>query len=81
VLSTLTTEDVGDDLSYVWTPVAAPSGTFAVRFSVGSVRATIESWTRPSIIALLSAGERAVEDSADVRATEDGTDNIREIEG
>jgi hypothetical protein len=81
VLSTLTTEDVGTDLSYVWTPVAAPAGTFAVRFSVGAVRATIESWTRPSIIALLSQGERAAEDSADVRATEDGTDNIREIEG
>jgi hypothetical protein len=81
VISTLTSENVSDDLTYTWVPVAAPSGTFAARFSVASVRDTYESWTRPSIIVLLSAGERAVEDSADVRATEDGIDNIREIEG
>jgi hypothetical protein len=81
VLSTLTSENVGDDLTYTWVPVAAPAGTFAARFSVASVRDGYESWTRPSIITLLSAGERASEDSADVRAAEDGTDNIREIEG
>jgi hypothetical protein len=80
VLATLTSTNVGDDLTYTWTPVAAPTGSETGRMSVASIRDSLESWTRPSIAIRLSVGERGIEDGEDTRATEDADDN-RTIEG
>jgi hypothetical protein len=80
VLSVLTSTNVGDDLTYTWTPVLAPLGTVSGRMSVASIRDGLESWTRPSIAIRLEIGARAFEDGTEERST-DNEDDTRTIEG
>ena len=78
-LSVLTSTNVGDDLTYTWTPVAGPDAALFGRFTVTAIRDTFESWQSPSILFRLDIGERVVEESDDGRRTED--DSTRTIEG